>query len=76
MYFEVDLSEKTNQLLALSSSRSGGSESGFLLNLRLRAVLVQKLEQLSSGVLVQSVGELGDGRRDLETLVEDDLLTL
>lgn len=41
-----------------------------------REVLVQELEQLCSGVLVQSVRELGDGRRDLETLAEDDLLAL
>ena len=44
--------------------------------LGLRAVLVQELEQLGSGVLVQGVGELGDSRGDLEALAEDDLLTL
>ena len=31
---------------------------------------------MSSSVLVESVRELGDSRRDLETLVEDDLLAL
>jgi hypothetical protein len=31
---------------------------------------------LGSGVLVKSVGELGDGRGNLETLVQDDLLAL
>lgn len=31
---------------------------------------------MSSRVFVEGVGELGDGRRDLETLVEDDLLAL
>ena len=39
-------------------------------------ILVKKLEQLGGRVLVQSVGELCNGRRDLETLAEDDLLTL
>ena len=39
-------------------------------------LLVQQLEQLSSSVLVQSVRELCDSRRDLEALVEDDLLAL
>ena len=38
--------------------------------------LVQELEQLSSSVLVEGVSELGDGRGDLEALVEDDLLAL
>ena len=63
-------------LLLLSSSLSDGVETGLLLLLRLRAVLVQELEQLCSGVLVQSVGELGDGWWDLQALVKDDLLAL
>ena len=63
-------------LLTLGSGGSSGSETGLLLLLRLRAVLVQELEQLCSGVLVQSVGELGDGWWDLQALVKDDLLAL
>ena len=39
-------------------------------------ILVQELEELSRSVLVEGVGKLGDGRRDLETLAEDDLLAL
>ena len=39
-------------------------------------ILVQELEELSRSVLIEGVGELGDGRRDLETLAEDDLLAL
>jgi hypothetical protein len=37
---------------------------------------VHQLEDLSSSVLVQDVSELVKSRRDLETLVDDLLLTL
>ena len=63
-------------LLLLSSSLSGSLETSLLLLLSLRAVLVKELEQLGSSVLVESMGELSDGRGDLETLVEDNLLAL
>ena len=63
-------------LLLLSGGLGGSLEASLLLLLRLGAVLVQELEQLSSSVLVESVGELSDGRGDLETLVEDNLLAL
>lgn len=51
-------------------------QTSLLLLDRLGLVLVQQLEELSGRVLVQGVTELSDRRRDLETLVEDDLLTL
>lgn len=51
-------------------------KTSFLFLLCLGAVLVEELEELSRGVLVQSVGELGKRRWDLETTVEDDLLAL
>ena len=53
-----------------------GLETGLLLLLGLRLVLVEESEELSSSVLVENVGELSDGRGDLETLVEDDALAL
>jgi len=63
-------------LLLLSSSLGEGINTGLLLLLGLWAVLVQELEQLSSGVLVQGVRELGNGGGHLEALVKDDLLAL
>lgn len=63
-------------VLILSSGGGGGQKTSLLVLLGLRAVLVEELEQLSGGVLVQSVRELGNGRGDLETLVEDNLLAL
>lgn len=38
--------------------------------------LVKQLEKLSSGVLVQGVGELGNGGGDLQAALKDDLLPL
>ena len=63
-------------LLILGSGSGGGQKTSLLVLLRLRAVLVEELEELSGGVLVQSVRELGNGGGDFETLVEDDLLAL
>ena len=63
-------------LLLLSGSLRDSIETSLLLLLGLGAVLVQELEQLGSSVLVEGVGELRDGRGDLEALVEDDLLAL
>jgi hypothetical protein len=63
-------------LLVLASVGSGSGETGLLLLLRLGAVLVEELEQLGSSVLVEGVGELSDGRGNLEALVQDDLLAL
>ncbi len=51
-------------------------ETSFLLLLGLGTILVGKLEELSGSILVESVRELGDRRRDFQALVEDDLLTL
>lgn len=41
-------------------------ETSLLLLGGFRLVLVEELEELSGGVLVEGVGELGDSRRDLE----------
>jgi hypothetical protein len=43
---------------------------------RLRLVFVKKFEQLSSRVVIKSMGESGHGGWDLETLVEDDLVLI
>lgn len=51
-------------------------ETSLLLLLGFRLVLVEQLEQLGGGVLVQGVAELGDRGGDLQSLVEDDLLSL
>lgn len=63
-------------LLALLDGSSLLEQTLLLLGLGLRAVLVQKLECLGSGVLVENVLELGDCRRHLEAHVEDLLLAL
>lgn len=62
----------------LSISDLGGSsyESDLLLLLRLSLVLVEESEELGGGVLVEDLRELSDCRGNLETLVEDDLLSL
>ena len=60
----------------ISSLLRGGIEASLLLLLRLGAVLVQELEQLRRGVLVERVRELRDRGGHLEALVEDDLLAL
>lgn len=63
-------------LLVGGGGSSSSLETGLLLLFALRAVLVQELEELSSSVLVEGVGELSNGRGDLEALTEDDLLAL
>lgn len=65
-----------SSILALSSLLSLSSKTSLLLLLSLGAVLVQELEQLGSSVLVESVGELGNGGGNLETLVKDNFLAL
>jgi len=64
--------------LALSlGSIGGGSALTLLLGSGgLRPVAVQKLEDISGLVLANRLGELVDGRGDLEALVEDGALTL
>lgn len=63
-------------LLAVGDVLGGSIETGLLLLLGLGAVLVEELEQVGGGVLVQGVGELGDRGGDLQALVKDDLLAL
>jgi hypothetical protein len=63
-------------LLALGDSGGLGVKTVLLLNLGLRAVLVEELEGLGSGVAVQGALELSDGRRNLEAEVQDLLLAL
>lgn len=65
-------------LLLLALLDGGGllEETLLLLGLGLRAVLVEELESLGSGVLVENLLELGDRRRDLQPHVEDLLLAL
>lgn len=64
------------RVLVPGSSSTSCLETSLLFLLALGAVLVQKLEQLCGSILVEGVLELGDSRGNLETLVEDDLLTL
>lgn len=63
-------------LLALSSVLGSSVKTSLLLLLGLGTVLVKKLEELGGGVLVEGVRELSDGRRNLQALGKDDLLTL
>lgn len=63
-------------LLAFSLGGSSSAETLTLLSLGLGAVLVGELEELSSSVLVQGLGELVNGRGNLQALVEDLLLAL
>ena len=63
-------------LLALSNSRGLLVQTLLLLRLGLWAILVEQLEDLSGGVAVEGVRELGDGRWDFETHVQDLALAL
>lgn len=65
-------------LLLLAILDGGGllEETLLLLDLGLRAVLVEELESLGGGVLVENQLELGDRRGHLEAHVEDLLLAL
>lgn len=65
-------------LLLLALLDGGGllQKTLLLLDLGLRAVLVEELESLGSSVLVENVLELGNCRRDLQPHVEDLLLAL
>ena len=63
-------------LLALLDGGSLLKETLLLLSLALRAVFVQELEGLGSGVAVENVLELGDRRRHLEAHVDDLALAL
>lgn len=63
-------------LLALRDSSSLLVQTLLLLNLGLGAVLVEKLEALSSKIAIEGVLELSDGGRNLEAEVQDLLLAL
>lgn len=65
-------------LLLLALRDSGGllEETLLLLSLGLGAVLVEELEDLSSGVAVEGVLELSNGRGNLQAHVQDLLLAL
>lgn len=52
------------------------SETDLLVSSGFRAVLVEQLEELGSGVLVQGLGELVDRGRNLQTLLQDGSLAL
>ena len=67
-----------NVLLLLALLDGGGllEETLLLLDLGLRAVLVEELESLGGGVLVEDLLELGNRRGDLQAKVEDLLLAL
>lgn len=65
-------------LLLLALLDGGGllQQTLLLLDLGLRAVLVEELESLGGGVLVEDLLELGDRRGNLQPHVEDLLLAL
>lgn len=65
-------------LLLLALGDSGGLlvDALLLLGLGLRTVLVEELEGLGGGVAVESVGELGNRRGNLQAHVEDLALAL
>jgi hypothetical protein len=63
-------------LLALLDGRGLAQETLLLLLLGLRAVLIEELESLSSQILVQSILELGNRRRNLQTHAQNFLLAL
>jgi len=53
-----------------------GLEAGSLLELGFGTILLQDLEQLDGGLLVQCLGELVDWWRDLQALLQDSLVAL
>jgi len=65
-------------LLLLALGDGGGllGQTLLLVGLGLRAVLVEELEGLGSGVAVKGDLELGDSRRDLQAQVQDLALAL
>ena len=63
-------------LLAVGDLLGALLQADLLLLLGLALVLVEETEELGGRVLVENLGELGDGGRDLQALVEDDLLAL
>jgi hypothetical protein len=63
-------------LLALSLGSGSSTETVLLLSSGLGSVLGSELEELSSSVLIQNLSELVDRWGNLETLVQDLLLTL
>lgn len=63
-------------LLAVGDVLGGSIETGLLLLLGLRAVLVEELEEVGGSVLVKGVGKLGDRGGNLQALVKDNLLAL
>lgn len=62
--------------LVFSNGSGGSIQTSLLLLLRFRAVFVEQFEELRSRVLVQGVRELGDRGRNLQALVQDNLLAL
>jgi len=60
--------------LVLSGGSGSSKKTGLLLLLSLGTVLVEQFEKLGGRVLVESVRKLSDGRRNLQTLMQDDLL--
>lgn len=64
-------------LLSVLSNESGGSLNTFLaLKSGLRTITVNQVEKVGGSVLIQSVGELIDGRGDLHTHAKDLALAL
>lgn len=59
-----------------SLGSSSGSQTSLLFNAALRLVLVEETEKLGGSVLVQSAGELVDGRGNLQTTLQNRTLTL
>lgn len=63
-------------VFSVGSCGSSSLKTGLLFDLGLRTVLVEELEELGGGVLVEGVGELRDSGGNLQALVENDLLAL
>ena len=63
-------------LLVSGGCLGSGLQALLLLLFRLRAIFIQKLEELRRGVFVEGVTKLSNCRRNLEALAEDAFLTL